>query len=107
MGDLPVFAFLEFPFGSARSKTGEETMNDTLFELSGFHKQLRDVMEVQVILEITSSVSLRSPPPIFPKGFQKLFENFGGMVGEVFTLPFYGQHSCFSTSSGALKRDIR
>ena len=63
-------------------------------------------MEVQFILEITSSVSLRSAPPVFPKGFQEMFEKFRGMDGNVFTLPFCGQHSCFSTSSGELKKKV-
>ena len=53
----------------------KKPMNNTLLELSIFHEKVRSTMDVQFILEITSSISLRSSPPVFPKGFQNIFQN--------------------------------
>ena len=88
-------------------QTVVKTMNIILTELSVFPKKIKERIEVQFILEVTSSVSLRASPPIFPKGFKKIFENFGGTTGHAFTIPFSGQHSCFSSSSGSLQKTSR
>ena len=104
MVDLSVFVSLSSLSEIPDQRKDKKPMNNTLLELSMFHQKIRNVLDVHFILEVTSSVSLRSAPPFFPKGFQKIFENFGGTDGNVFTLPFCGQHSCFSTSSGELKR---
>ena len=100
MVDLPVFISSSSLSEVPDQRNVKKPMNNMLLELSLFHKKVKSTMEVHFILEVTSSVSLRSSPPVFPKGFQKIFEHFGGVVGETFTLPFCGQHSCFSTSSG-------
>ena len=41
-----------------------------------------------------------------PKGFNKIPEHFGGASGNICTVPFSGQHSCVSTSSGDLYKNI-
>ena len=103
MVGLSVFIFFEFAFQYSRSTKMYQNHEQHFGDM---FQKIKELTEVQFILDVTSSVSLRPSPPIFPKGFTKIFEHFGGSVGETFTIPFSGQHSCFSTSSGGLKKSI-
>ena len=76
-------------------------MNVMFSELSEFHIKIYEQFKsIHYVLEVTSSVSLVTAPPISPKGFKNIFEHIGGAKGNTFPLHFSGQHSCVSTSSG-------